>query len=859
MKRRTFLTTAIAGTTALPFLGFEAHAARAKQRTVIVLSDIVPQTPLRNLETVVTAFKARGIPFCCVIRPEDSSGVPFDRESALAQFLRAQRLTAPNLIEFAPYIAGLTEMPPYLQARATSDARARLIAGLGLEDVPERNGQHFYTVATNLTENARTSGFIRSSGVRNILSLPETTTKVGVQMSYNRVLNLQGGAPVSFEEAIRVLPQITDDQFQNLFILSAADIAALPEADLDAAVKSFCDAALEHEQRGDITLISPASTQIRADIGFKRHIAIHVFEGPKASPAERGAVAEFRRQLEDRKMPFSTGLNVLPRHGGPMTAGYWVALDPERAEADADNRPTAHQYFWIEETDGNARPDLISAAPRGPGMGVTFETQSGSQRGIDPHGCLHLPLAINIETAISGNDLLRAAGTMNDAVITISPAAIRDRAGRKAVMRALNTLWQDQVTELMSLDTYVERILPNDPVLPTYLRTEAAEAKSAPVPHDRIAEDRAALLEDARTAWSYIDLLTDPRTGLCPTTVLFKSKNQIRHNAATMWDVGSLLNALIAAVDLGLIEPKDFRDRYAKILSSIAGTQVKGFLLPGAEIDTRRGRWEPGFNSFDTTRLLSALYRLARHPHGDGSVEALVGTWDLDQILIDRRIHSIKRGRFVSDYWTVYSHYAALGMRAWGFAVDSPYDVMTDAKSRDERMALLYRVAEIAPIGAEPMLLELLEFDASPPAEYLSQVLFSAQLEAYEKTGEFYCPNEGPLDRDPWFSYQGFRVDVYGDPWTIATLSNEPRHRTRKFWEDNKVVSSKAAYLWAATHPHPYSTKLVEHVREVARTPYGFASSIYTQTQEPTKNYTDLNTNGIILQAVAKMLQRTGV
>ncbi|NNK79325.1 MAG: DUF3131 domain-containing protein [Litoreibacter sp.] len=855
MKRRTFLTTAIAGTTSLPFLGFQAHAASYKLRTLIVLSDISPDTPLDNLSTVLTGLRARGIPFCCVINPDGSDGTAFHPQSELAQFLRKLRVVAPNLIEFAPHIGDLNKMPPYLQARATSEARMRLIAGLGLDDVPERNGQHFYTVATNLTEDPVASDFVRSAGVRNILSLPEAETKVSARMSYNGVLNLRGGARVSFEEAIRVLPRVVDDQFQNLIIISASGFAALPNQVLDKAVSRFCDAALEHEQKGTIALIPPASVQIRADTGFSRQIALHLFEDPNVDREELNAIGIFKRLLIKNKFDFSTGLTVLPEEDQPAMAGYWFSLDPESKEA-ARSR---HQYFWIDPDERGDDPDLISAAARGPGIGLMLESNPSAARGIDRHGRLHVPLAINIETPISGDDLVRAAGTINDVVITISPSAIRDSAGRKAVIRALNALWQEPVSELMTLDTYVERIVPSDPVLPTYLRTEAARAKSASVPQPRLSQDRVALLEDAKTAWSYIDALTHPRTGLCPTTVFFQTRNRVKHNSATMWDVGSLINALIAAVDIGLIDPADFRERYSKVLASIAGTRVNGLLLPGSEIDTRRVRWKAGFNSFDTTRLLSSLHRLARHPHGDSSVEALVASWDLDEILIGGRIHSIKRGRHVSDYWTVYSHYSALGMRAWGFEAHSPYDIMTNAKLRDERMALLYRVAEIAPIGAEPMLLELLEFEDSPPAEYLSEVLFAAQLDAYEKTGEFFCPNEGPLDREPWFSYQGFRVDVYGNPWTIATLSNKASHKTMTFWEDNKVVSSKAAFMWAATHPHPYSTALVEHVRDVARTPYGFASSIYTKTGKPTKNYTDLNTNGIILQAIAKMLLQSGV
>jgi hypothetical protein len=48
---------------------------------------------------------------------------------------------------------------------------------------------------------------------------------------------------------------------------------------------------------------------------------------------------------------------------------------------------------------------------------------------------------------------------------------------------------------------------------------------------------------------------------------------------------------------------------------------------------------------------------------------------------------------------------------------------------------------------------------------------------------------------------------------------------------------------------------LVDYVRKHGRTPIGFASSIYARNDQPTKNYTDINTNGVVLQAIAHMLR----
>jgi hypothetical protein len=60
--------------------------------------------------------------------------------------------------------------------------------------------------------------------------------------------------------------------------------------------------------------------------------------------------------------------------------------------------------------------------------------------------------------------------------------------------------------------------------------------------------------------------------------------------------------------------------------------------------------------------------------------------------------------------------------------------------------------------------------------------------------------------------------------------------------------------LWAAYKPHDHSEKLLSYVREKSRTNRGFASSIFNKTGRVTSTYTDLNTNGVILQAIAKTL-----
>jgi len=325
-----------------------------------------------------------------------------------------------------------------------------------------------------------------------------------------------------------------------------------------------------------------------------------------------------------------------------------------------------------------------------------------------------------------------------------------------------------------------------------------------------------------------------------------------------MWDVGSQINALMAAVDIGLIEENEFRRNISRILDNIRGRAVGDRLLPYEWIKTskyRSGNYD--FDGSDAGRLLAALHRLKMHSLWDGkTVEKLVKNWTFDAVIQDGEIMSIKNGEFVTSYYSHSAHYAALAFRKWGYDVASPYETFDGPLRWDGKMALLGAASEIGPMGAEPLLLEGVDFGLSAPSQYLSDVLFGAQLREYEISGDLICVSEGPIDQPPWFTYQGLNMSGPDRDWFIDTVDHKEKYLNPKFQKDNRVISSKAAFLWSATNPHWFSRKLVDYIRQHGRTAIGFASSIYSKTDTPTRDYTDINTNGIILQAVAEILKK---
>ena len=163
------------------------------------------------------------------------------------------------------------------------------------------------------------------------------------------------------------------------------------------------------------------------------------------------------------------------------------------------------------------------------------------------------------------------------------------------------------------------------------------------------------------------------------------------------------------------------------------------------------------------------------------------------------------------------------------------------------------------PLGAEPLLLEALELGMSEESAFLADVLHVAQVEEFEATGELIAVSEMPIRREPWFIYLGLQLGREAREWGIDVVDGVEQYRTREFLEQNMALSSKAAYLWAAYRPGPYADALVAFVRERGRLPIGFASNVGRVGGGAATTFTDLNTNAVILQAIAHRLDAEGV
>ncbi len=143
----------------------------------------------------------------------------------------------------------------------------------------------------------------------------------------------------------------------------------------------------------------------------------------------------------------------------------------------------------------------------------------------------------------------------------------------------------------------------------------------------------------------------------------------------------------------------------------------------------------------------------------------------------------------------------------------------------------------------------------APVPAYLADCLDAIQARLTEATGTPAAPSETPLDRSPWFTYQGFDLRNLADPWTVSA---GPRAIDAAATAAVRATSTKAAYLWHATRPGPHSAALIAILRAKARGKFGFDSALYLKPQMSTKGYSDLNTNAAILQSVAHILRGSG-
>lgn len=844
MRRRAFLFGSAACLVPVPALTISALGSFDSRVTGLILSDIDPSVSVDHLLIALDVLVGRGIPVTCIVDPADIDGRLMPPSYPLAQLLAGYALQS-NAVEFAAIVPGLGAMKEYFQARAAREAISALLRYLP-QTGREESQRAISTLACSHIDAQLSPSGVRSAGVSMVLTMPTDSSPVYSEAWSNGTVRLFGGRKMNMRRYSSGDLEAGEGATQSLLYISAKDIEGLSIQRLTTQMNALADDILANERRGGGTAQYVRDLLWRDDYDAQRRLGIYLCAPPPNDALATQAIRSIREDL------LTDGYHVTVGGAGEGSL-FWVT---NKEYPDGTPNKADDHLVQVVPSCGNGALSWKGGAGVEPGPGhlVKLTKVEEGVPGFDGCGHLHI-LYRRIRHRTDAAAIRSIAGASQDLVLTIEASAVATPAERTLLRRELHALSAEGVCQIVPVREIAHVNFPHGAEIERQRRTQAALHRTKNQPHSKTAAWRSALMDDAKIAWKYFEQYSNPSTGLCPAAVDFSPRGGRIHRAVTMWDVGSHINGLVAANQLELLLDKDFARRISLILNQLRGRMSQGRLLPQGWIVYDRQKWgNKDFDGSDAGRLLASLDNLRRHTGPDDRLEKLVESWDLDQILVDSRVHSVIEGQLVSAYRSHSAHYSARAFRRWGHDVRSPYEVFSDREPYDGQVALLEAASWIGPIGAEPLLLEAMEIGMSAESAYLAEMLFAAQLEEFEKTGRLVAVSEGPIDSEPWFTYQGLQLDSEERTWAIDTVGGEPEYRQPSFWREAQVFSPKAAFLWAAYKPHEFSHRLLAYAREKAPTKSGFASSVFMKDGRPTDTYSDINTNGVILEAIAELL-----
>ena len=373
-----------------------------------------------------------------------------------------------------------------------------------------------------------------------------------------------------------------------------------------------------------------------------------------------------------------------------------------------------------------------------------------------------------------------------------------------------------------------------------------------PAPRELTAQER----EWARTAWTYFERNTDPRTGLTASVESFPS--------TTLWDASSSLLALLSARELGLVTQAAFDERMARALGSLGKLPLFADQLPNKSYDVRslamtdyRNQPAPqgiGWSAIDIGRLLVPLNIIAwHHPKHTEAARRVIARWNTSQLAKGGQLHGMQAkgdGGFqlLQEGRLGYEQYAARTLALMGLDVDVAADPMAHLQlvdvqgirvPADDRDPKKFGAPNV--VTSEPWILQGLEFGWTRTGREMAWRVYRAQEERFRKTGTLTAVTEDHLDRAPYFLYDS--VWSAGQAWMPVTEKGEAHPKLR-------TLSTKAAFAWHALLRTPYTQKLVEATAGLSEPQRGWFAGRYEEGGQP-NTAVNANTNAVVLESLA--------
>jgi Protein of unknown function (DUF3131) len=365
----------------------------------------------------------------------------------------------------------------------------------------------------------------------------------------------------------------------------------------------------------------------------------------------------------------------------------------------------------------------------------------------------------------------------------------------------------------------------------------------------------AEQLEQAKIAWRYFDNNYIAETGLVRSVDNYPS--------TTMWDTGSYLMAVLAARDLGILDPGVARQRIERALDALGklplleGLPNKAYdvrNLTMVDYDNSPAPRGIGWSAIDVARLSVPLTIIVwRDPDLSPKVRELLRSWALDKLVATGRLQgSVRRPNgvleLVQEGRIGYEQYAAQALVLLGIDVEDAlrWD-LTTAITKASGQAIPYdtRLPENhagthSAVVSEPFLLSAFEMGLSPTTKALVQSIYLAQQSRARELGKLVAVSEDNLDRPPYFVYNS----VYNGrtPWAAFTPDGKDASAHRG-------LSIKAAYGWSLLYDDEYAGRLRAGISKAFDPQRGWYSGIYDADGKLNRAIT-ANTNGIILEAL---------
>jgi peptidoglycan/xylan/chitin deacetylase (PgdA/CDA1 family) len=883
----------------------------ASDMLVVALTSVSAATKPAMLSALMEPFLARNLPVFLGVATVGPDGTPLVRTGELATFLRSTLERHPGLLEIGLDVT-FRSQDPYEQLREASTAQATF--GETINSFAPELRQEVLTALTLSTSASSASpkdgAVLRAAGIRTVLRIPGqdgTGDHKGFSLTSTGLANLYVPEATSARSATGRLRGADDlmSGLQSLYgrkhplivVLPLDAFASLQQDELASHAASLAAAVEAERAAGRVRLAHPQTlyTEMVGHSGQAVFIRIDDLRIAAADPEHMAFTTELMALgapvieavipmtstislSEDKQVAAYLRANIekpgfeVAVHGWRHTPSEMLGLSREASiglvarGAQEVHRTTGRTPFSFvppnNMLDANALEGFAAA-----GLAIVSAQKNDFKwfSGLDRHGILHLSNTIMFEKSWTDDlpyqdtqAVLDRIGTKSDAVFSIHPRTANTPEKRKQVLDVVATLARRAGTPLKTFEAFGAPLMAMMPDYETIRRARGEVGVADPRPRDTSREEEARLREDAALAWRYFEWGAANFGGMVPSTGWFEDGTRQGYPFATMWDIASYILASISARRIGLIDDPAFAKRIDTILTFLGASSYSfgGARLPPTERRLGRLRGQRrGFDSADTGRLLVALKILDDYTGQSFHVAKLVTGWDLEAALADGEMHIISAGgKAVSAHKGSYANYVAKGYALWGYELKPVFEAASPDRSMDDAVSVLREIRSRGRIATEPQVTEEVELGPSPHGKLMADVLYAAQIARYRETGKLTCASEGPVNGSPYFTYQGYQLTENGGTWHIDASSDDKLAATLKRGEAIRAVSTKGSYLWYAARSGDYSTRLIAAVRERGRMPgLGFASGILEKTAGHTA-VSDVNTNGIILEAIAYIL-----